>query len=66
MTHTQQIADAILENPAYSGCAITLVMCHGGREAAAELAQILRVDVYATTRQARLHPVTGKLLQGAF
>ena len=66
VTHAQQIADAILENPAYDGCAITLVMCYGGRETAPELARILGVDVVATTRQAQLDPITGQLLQGRF
>ncbi|ALX03737.1 hypothetical protein [Aeromicrobium erythreum] len=67
VTHIQQIADAVLENPGYRrGCSIRLVMCHGGRESAAELARILGVDVVTTTRKAQLSPVTGRLLQGAF
>jgi hypothetical protein len=41
-------------------------MCHGGRETAGELSQILGVDVLATTRTAQLDPLTGKLLQGGF
>ncbi|WGX95164.1 RHS repeat-associated core domain-containing protein [Nocardioides sp. L-11A] len=66
VTHPQQIADAILENPAYGGCAITLVMCHGGRGTAQELSRILGVDVHSTTRKAQLDPVTGGLVQGGF
>ena len=66
VTHPQQIADAILENPAYNGCSITLVMCHGGRGTASELSRSLRVDVYATARQAQLDPITGVLVQGGF
>lgn len=37
-----------------------------GREAAADPAQILGVDVYAAVRQAQLHPKTGILRQGNF
>nr|WP_247602192.1 RHS repeat-associated core domain-containing protein [Cellulomonas denverensis] len=67
VTNTQQIADAVLENPNYRpGCAITLVMCHGGREAASELSRILDVDVVATTRKAQLSPIDGGLMQGSF
>ena len=67
VTHTRQIADAILDNPNYSsGCPIRLVMCHGGREAAADLANMLGTDVVATTRKAQLDPLTGRLLQGGF
>jgi len=67
VTGTGQIATAILENPNYvAGQSIRLVMCHDGREAAADLSQILGVDVLATTRQAQLDPFTGLLLQGRF
>jgi hypothetical protein len=67
VTHAQQIADAILENPNYaSGCSLTLVMCHGGRETASELSRILNVEVVATTRKAQLDPITGSLMQGEF
>ncbi|WP_152363791.1 polymorphic toxin-type HINT domain-containing protein [Microlunatus speluncae] len=66
VTHTQQIVDAVLQNPSYTGQPIRLVMCHGGREAAPEIARTLGVDVIATTRKAQLSPVTGELLQGAF
>ncbi|RMI14436.1 RHS repeat-associated core domain-containing protein [Cellulomonas triticagri] len=67
VTGVGQIAEAITHNPNYvQGCAIRLVMCHGGRETASELSQLLGVDVLATTRQARLDAVTGHLMQGRF
>ncbi len=66
VTHTQQIIDAVLQNPNYTGQPIRLVMCHGGREAAGDIATQLGVDVVATTRKAQLSPETGELLQGAF
>ena len=39
-----------------------LVMCHGGRETAGELSQMLGVDVLSTTRKAQLDLITGELI----
>ena len=41
-------------------------MCHGAREAAADLSEMLGVDVAATTRQAQINPITGQPMQGNF
>ena len=37
-------------------------MCHGGRETAGELSQMLGVDVLSTTRKAQLDLITGELI----
>ncbi len=60
ITHPQQIADALLENPHYTGGPVQLVTCHGGRGAAQELAAILGVDVRnASEHMVDLNPRTG-------
>ncbi|MDI3419941.1 RHS repeat-associated core domain-containing protein [Streptomyces sp. B-S-A12] len=53
ITHPQQIADAVLENPHYRGGPIQLVTCHGANGAARELGEILGVEV----RNASAHMV---------
>lgn len=60
ITHPQQIADAILENPHYKGGPIQLVTCHGATGAAQELSDILGVEVRnASPHQVDLDPRTG-------
>jgi hypothetical protein len=60
-THAQQIADAILANPSYSGGAINLVTCYGACGPAQELGAILDVEVNALPLKVDLHPFTGAL-----
>ena len=65
-THPNQIADAIRSNPAYpQGQPINLVMCHGSRGTAAELAQNLGAEVRATPHRVQLDPHTGALVTEA-
>ncbi|MFF8428281.1 putative T7SS-secreted protein [Streptomyces sp. NPDC016566] len=60
ITHPQQIADAILENPHYKGGPIQLVTCHGATGAAQELSEILGVEVRnASPHMVDLDPRTG-------
>jgi hypothetical protein len=61
ITHPQQIADAILENPDYNGDLINLVTCHGACGAAQELGDILGVAVTASSLEVDLDPITGLL-----
>ena len=60
ITHPQQIADALLENPEYDGGPVQLVMCHGACGAASELSEILGVEVRnASPHMVDLDPRTG-------
>jgi RHS repeat-associated protein len=60
--HPQQIADAILENPGYTGGPIQLVSCHSANGAARELGEILGVHVNVTSpHTVDLDPATGLL-----
>ncbi|MEU6059646.1 putative T7SS-secreted protein [Streptomyces sp. NPDC047097] len=60
ITHPQQIADAILENPHYGGGPIQLVTCHGAIAAARELSEILGMEVrHASPHMVDLDPRTG-------
>ena len=61
ITNSQQIADAILENPDYSGEPISLVTCNGACGAAQELGEILGVSVTASLFDVDLDPITGLL-----
>jgi hypothetical protein len=61
ITHPQQIADAILENPDYGGGPINLVTCHGACGAAQELQEILGVPVNSSPFEVDLDPVSGLL-----
>ncbi|MCW3841999.1 DNRLRE domain-containing protein [Micromonospora yasonensis] len=62
ITHPQQVADAILENPSYRrGDPINLVTCHGACGAAQDLGNILGVPVNASLHEVDLHPRTGLL-----
>ncbi|MDO5068342.1 MAG: hypothetical protein Q4D96_13780 [Propionibacteriaceae bacterium] len=54
-THTQQIIDAVLENPYYQQeQGIRLVMCHGKNEAAEDFANTLGASVLASSKRVRL------------
>ncbi|MFE7131044.1 putative T7SS-secreted protein [Streptomyces sp. NPDC057638] len=60
ITHPQQIADAVLENPHYKGGPIQMVTCHGGVAAARELSEILGVEVrHASPHMVDIDPDTG-------
>jgi len=61
LIHPQQVADAILSNPEYSGGPINLVSCYGAKGTAAELEDILGVPVNAKMGRVRLNPKTGAL-----
>jgi len=61
VTHPQQIADAVLGNPAYEGGPINLVTCFGACGLAQELRQILGVEVNARPNKVDLHELTGRL-----
>jgi hypothetical protein len=62
-THTQQIADAVLSNPAYvRGSPVQLVTCHGACGLADELSQALGgARVTASPYRVDLDPATGLL-----
>jgi hypothetical protein len=62
-THTQQIADAVLSNPAYvRGSPVQLVTCHGACGLADELFQALGgARVTASPYRVDLDPATGLL-----
>ncbi|MFF9757280.1 hypothetical protein ACF1FC_31700 [Streptomyces sp. NPDC014344] len=63
ITHPQQIADLVRENPYYDGGPIQLVTCHGACKAADELSDALGgVEVKnASGHQVDLDPRTGKV-----
>jgi hypothetical protein len=62
ITHPNQIAEAVLANPAYlRGVPINLVTCHGACGTAQELGEILGVQVHARAGFVDLHPDTGVL-----
>ena len=60
-THPQQIADAVLANPAYTGGPINLVTCGGACGPAQELEEILGASVRARPGNVDLDPTTGFL-----
>jgi hypothetical protein len=64
-THPQQIADAVLSNPAYApGSPVELVTCHGACGLADELSTALGgVPVSASPYRVQIDPVTGLLLE---
>jgi hypothetical protein len=60
ITHPQQIADAVRENPHYDGGPIQLVTCHGACGAAGELGTALGAEVRnASPHMVDLDPRTG-------
>lgn len=61
ITHPQQIADAVRENPFYDGGPINLVTCHGSCGPAQELREILGVPVTSSPFRVDLSPRTGVL-----
>jgi len=62
LTHPRQIADAVLENPAYfRGTPINLVTCYGYCGPAQELQSILKVPVKSYPGLVDLDPGTGVL-----
>jgi RHS repeat-associated protein len=61
-THPQQVADALLGNPAYrAGTPVQLVTCYGACGLAQELGAILGAPVKALPAPVELHPGTGLL-----
>lgn len=60
-THPQQIADAILGNPAYKGGPVNLVTCFGNCGPAQALQEILGVEVKSADGFARISPKTNTL-----
>ena len=60
-TSAQQIADAVLANPNYSGGSICLVTCYGAQGLSQQLEDILGVDVTADAGRVDLDPQTGFL-----
>lgn len=63
ITHPQQIAELVKENPYYNGGPIQLVTCHGACKAAGELSKALGgVEVRnASGHQVDIDPRTGKV-----
>ncbi|TGZ03672.1 hypothetical protein [Streptomyces rhizosphaericola] len=63
ITHPQQIAELVRENPFYNGGPIQLVTCHGASKAASELSHALGgVEVRNASRhQVDLDPRTGRV-----
>ncbi|WP_353947239.1 DUF6531 domain-containing protein [Streptomyces sp. HUAS MG91] len=63
ITHPQQIADLVKENPYYDGGPIQLVTCYGACKAAGELSRLLGgVEVRnASNHQVDVDPRTGKV-----
>jgi RHS repeat-associated protein len=61
ITHPQQIADAVMENPYYDGGPINLVTCHGSCGAAQDLRELLGGPVTSSPFRVDLDPATGVL-----